>query len=67
MPYATKSNKSGKTYFLHSTDVTLRGGRHQTIYYFAGAAGKNSITAMPKGYTVIESERTGLPLLKRAA
>ena len=65
MPYSTKSKKSGKTYFLHSQDVTLRGGRHQTIYYFAGAAGKNSVAAMPKGFTVIESARTGLPLLKR--
>ena len=28
-------NSKGKTYFLHSKDVELKGGRQQTIYYFA--------------------------------
>ena len=28
-------NSKGKTYFLHSKDVVLKGGRNQTIYYFA--------------------------------
>jgi len=29
------TNSKGKTYFLHSKDVELKGGRNQTIYYFA--------------------------------
>ena len=32
------TNSKGKTYFLHSKNVTLRGGRNQTIYYFAKEA-----------------------------
>ena len=34
MGYSHKNSK-GVTYYLHSKDVTLRGGRNQTIYYFA--------------------------------
>ena len=29
------TNSKGKTNFLHSKDVELKGGRNQTIYYFA--------------------------------
>lgn len=63
--YSTVSKKSGKTYYLHSKVVTLKGGQRQTIYYFAGAAGENAIDALPGGYIVVENERTGLPLLKK--
>lgn len=65
MAYSTISKKSGKTYFLHSKVVTLKGGQKQTIYYFAGKAGGNSINALPSGYRVVENARTGLPLLKK--
>ena len=63
--YSTVSKKSGKTYYLHSKVVTLKGGQRQTIYYFAGAPGSNAIDALPGGYIVVENERTGLPLLKK--
>ena len=66
MAYSTVSKKSGKTYFLHSKLVTLKGGQKQTIYYFAGAAGEGAVNALPAGYQVVENERTGLPLLKKA-
>ena len=66
MAYSTVSKKSGKTYFLHSKVVTLKGGQKQTIYYFAGAAGQGAVNALPTGYQVVENERTGLPLLKKA-
>ncbi len=67
MAYAVKSKKSGKTYFLHSKGVTLRGSaKKMTIYYFAGKAGKEAMADMPAGYRVIESVRTGLPILKKA-
>ncbi|MEE9285828.1 MAG: hypothetical protein V3V35_08905 [Dehalococcoidia bacterium] len=65
MNYSTVSKKSGKTYYLHSKLVTLKGGQQQTIYYFAGKAGSNAIDALPSGYIVVENERTGLPLLKK--
>ena len=65
MAYSTVSKKSGKTYYLHSKDVTLKGGQQQTIFYFAGTTGSNAIDALPSGYVVVENERTGLPLLKK--
>ena len=64
MAYTTVSKKSGKTYHLHSKDVTLKGGQQQRIYYFAGAPASNTCD-MPVGYRVVENERTGLPLLKK--
>ncbi len=34
MPYEFK-NKKGVTFYLHSREVELRGGKKQTIYFFA--------------------------------
>ena len=65
MAYSTKSKKSGKTYYLHSKNVTLKGGHKQTIYYFASKAGTNAINALPTAYMVVENDRTGLPILKK--
>ena len=64
MGYSHKNSK-GKTYYLHSKDVTLRGGRTQTIYYFAADQRSNSCD-LPAGKKVVESARTGLPLVKKA-
>ena len=66
MAYTTVSKRSGKTYHLHSKQVTLRGGHKQTIYYFAGSAGSDAIDNLPGGYQVVENPRTGLPLLKKS-
>ena len=61
------TNSKGQTYFLHTKDVNLRGGRRQTIYYFAREVKPNdSLDAMPAGYKVVENKRTGLPMLKKA-
>ena len=65
MAFSVISRKSGKTYFLHSREVTLNGGRVQRIYYFAGDVRADAIDQVPAGYRVIESDRTGLPLLKK--
>jgi len=56
-------NSKGSMYYLHTKDVKLRGGKMQKIFFFS----KNSAdsTDMPNGYKVIESKRTGLPLLKK--
>lgn len=64
MAYSVKSKKTGETYYLHSKDVTLRGGRKQTIYYFARQVKAGALDSLPAGKTVIENPRTGLPLLK---
>lgn len=68
MPYSVKSKKSGTDYYLFSKDVTLRGGRKQTIYYFTKDP-KNPkgtpLEELPAGYVTIENARTGLPMLKK--
>lgn len=65
MAFSTKSKKTGETYFLHKKDVTLRGGRQQTIYYFGREEKANSCD-LPDGYEVMENSRTGLPMLRKA-
>jgi len=65
MAYSVVSKKSKKTYYLHSKEVELTGGRKQKIFYFAGKAEKNALDALPAGYEVIENERTGLPMLRK--
>ena len=65
MAFSVISKKSGKTYYLHSKEVVLAGGRKQNIFYFAGAAAENSLNALPAGYEVMENERTGLPMLRK--
>ena len=65
MAHSVKSKKSGKTFYLHSKEVELAGGRKQRIYYFAGVAGPLAIDAVPDGYEVFENKRTGLPMLRK--
>lgn len=65
MPYSVKSKKSGKTYYLHTKEVKLAGGRLQKIFYFAGEAAKNAVNELPAGYEVMENARTGLPMLRK--
>lgn len=66
MAFSHKNSK-GQEYFLHSKEVTLKGGRKQTIYYFAREVNKaNALDALPAGMVISENSRTGLPLLKKA-
>lgn len=64
MAYSYRNSK-GTTYYLHAKKVTLKGGRKQTIYYFAKQVKPGAINELPEGYKVIESQRTGLPILKK--
>ena len=66
MAFSTVSKKSGKTYYLHGRDVTLRGGRQQKIFYFAQDVRDGALDAVPAGYEVMENARTGLPMLRKA-
>ena len=62
----SQTNSKGTKYFLHSKDVVLRGGRPQTIYYFAKAEKKEGgLAAIPAGYEVSENKRTGLLFLRK--
>jgi hypothetical protein len=65
MAFAYKNSK-GQEYFLHKRDVTLKNGRKQTIYFFARDVRDGSLDAVPAGYQVIETSRTGMPVLKKA-
>ena len=66
MAYA-HTNSKGQTYLLHSKAVTLRGGRKQTIFFFAREVkDEGGLDAVPQGYQVVENKKTGLPMLKRA-
>ncbi|MBC7746443.1 hypothetical protein H7Y40_00470 [Pedobacter sp.] len=60
------TNSKGVTYFLHSKDVTLRGGKNQTIYFFAKAlGGKGEPSDLPKGYEVTENPRNGFLTIRK--
>ncbi|OGD18468.1 MAG: hypothetical protein A2W03_04930 [Candidatus Aminicenantes bacterium RBG_16_63_16] len=60
------TNKKGVMYFLHSKKVNLKGGREQMIYYFAKDVRPGALDAVPAGYKVQETEKTGMPILKKA-
>jgi len=64
MSFSHKNSK-GNTYFLHGKNVTLKGGRKQMIYYFGKEAKEGALDAIPEGYKIMESSRTGLPILKK--
>jgi hypothetical protein len=66
MAYSTTNSKD-QTYYLHSKEVNLRGGRKQRIYYFAKEVDQaNALDEIPAGYEMVENERTGLPMLKKS-
>lgn len=65
MAYSATNQKNGKTYYLHSKEVTLRGGRQQMIYFFAPDIRDGALDAVPSGMKVIYSERTGMPMLAK--
>lgn len=66
MAFSATSKKSGRTFYLHSKEVTLRGGRKQRIFYFAGEVKEGAIDSLPPGYALGENSKTGLPILKKA-
>lgn len=65
MAYAYKNGK-GQTYYLHTRKVTLKNGRVQQIYFFAREVRDGAMDAVPSGYQVVETQRTGMPVLKKA-
>ena len=60
------TNSKGVKYYLHFKDVNLKGGRVQRIYFFARDVRAGSLDGVPAGYKVVETERTGMPILKKA-
>jgi hypothetical protein len=64
MAYEYKNSK-GVSYYLHSKAVSLKGGRVQTIYYFARDIRPEALNEVPAGYQVVETAKTGMPILKK--
>ena len=62
----THTNSKGVTYFLHSKEVTLRGGKLQRIFYFAkDERPADAVEKLPDGYGVQENPRNGFLTLKK--
>lgn len=61
------TNAKGQTYYLHAKDVTLKNGRVQRIYFFARDVRDGALEEVPAGYEVMETKRTNMPVLKKAA
>jgi len=60
------TNSKGVTYYLHNKDVVLRGGKEQTIYFFAKAeGGKGDPCDLPAGYEVTENPRNGFLTIRK--
>lgn len=58
------TNSKGVTYYLNSKEVTLRGGKKQTIYYFSKDERPEG-TDLPSGFVVNENPRNGFLTVKR--
>lgn len=58
-------NSRGAVYFLHHKNVELKGGRKQMIYFFAKEVKPGALDQVPEGYQVVETLRTGMPILKK--
>lgn len=63
------TNSKGVKYYLHKTEVTLRGGKPQTIYFFAKVE-KNEKGApcdLPADRIVKENPRNGFLTVSKKA
>ena len=61
----TFTNSQGVDYHLNGKQVTLRGGKLQTIYYFSKDV-RDTAISLPEGYEVVENPRNGFCALKRS-
>jgi hypothetical protein len=62
----TQTNAKGATYYLNSKEVTLRGGKQQTIYYFSkDLRPDTAVEKLPDGMEVNENPRNGFMTIKR--
>jgi hypothetical protein len=56
------TNSKGTEYILHSRATGKGNGR---IFFFAKEEKEGAMDALPEGYEIKESEKTGLPILKK--
>ena len=66
MAYSHKNSK-GITYYLHKSEVTLRGGKPQTIYFFTETENnpKGTPVDLPEDRVVNENPRNGFLTLSK--
>lgn len=60
----THTNSKGVKYYLNTKQVTLRGGKVQTIYYFSKDE-RPEACDLPAGFVVNENPRNGFLTVKR--
>jgi hypothetical protein len=62
-------NSKGVTYYLHKSEVTLRGGKPQTIYFFTKVPknAKGEPVDLPADRMVKENPRNGFLTLSKKA
>lgn len=60
------TDTQGDDWHLNQKDVTLRNGHEQTIYFFTRDKRVETMCDKPEGFVVMETARTGMPVLKRA-
>lgn len=65
MAVYTHTNSRGTKYYLNAKEVTLRGGKKQTIYYFSKDERPEGIPELPEGMVVNENDRNGFLTVKR--
>lgn len=65
MAYAYTNSKK-QTYYLHKKMVTLKNGITRPIFFFAREERDGAIDAVPAGYEVVETKRTGMPVLRKS-
>lgn len=63
----SQTNSKGVKYFLHKSEVTLRGGKPQTIYFFAKKENndKGEPCDLPADRIVKENPRNGFLTVSR--
>jgi hypothetical protein len=61
----THTNSKGVTYYLNEKDVTLRGGKVQTIRYFSKDERPETVDKLPEGMEVVENVKNGFLTCKR--
>lgn len=60
-------NSKGVTYYLNTQEVTLRGGKKQTIYFFSKDHRDSTACDLPGGMEVMENPRNGFLTLRKQA
>jgi hypothetical protein len=62
----TLTPSRGQTYVLHRRVTRAGSPQERTLHFFSRDERPDAIDEIPAGYMVVESPRTGLPLLKKA-